>query len=200
MLIVGLCASPRPGQSSFSLMSAALEAAGQAVPGAKTQLVELAGKQIHGCLACGACAKELKCSQDDDFPALLPLLADSELAGLMVASPVYFGGMTAQAKAFLDRMVSLRRNGFLMKDKVGGAIAVGGFRNGGQELTIQAIHAAMLVQGMVVVGDDMPTGHFGGTGLSTLEGGIAADAFGLATSRNLGQRVALVAARLARGA
>jgi multimeric flavodoxin WrbA len=196
MLIVGVCASPRKGQSSYALMTAALEAAREAVPGTRTELVEMAGKDIHGCLACGACAKELKCSQADDFPGLLPLLGDPELAGFMLASPVYFGGMTAQAKAFLDRMVSLRRNGFLMRDKVGGAIAVGGFRNGGQELTIQAIHAVMLVQGMVVVADDTPTCHFGGTGWSAMEGGIEADAFGLATSRNLGKRVALLAARL----
>lgn len=136
MLIVGVCASPRKGQSSFVLMRAALEAAAEAVPGVRTELVELAGKDIHGCLACGACAKELKCSQADDFPALLPLLSDPDLGGFMMASPVYFGGMTAQTKAFLDRMVSLRRA--LDVGYVGAAPTVTAAANQGVQVTILA--------------------------------------------------------------
>ena len=80
-----------------------------------------------------------------------------------MATPVYMGSMTSQGKAFLDRCVSLRRNGFLLRNKVGGVIAVGGVRNGGQSLTIQAVQAALLVQDMVIVSDGRPTAHFGGT-------------------------------------
>ncbi len=53
----------------------------------------------------------------------------------------------------------LRRQGFLLSGKVGGAIAVGGSRNGGQEKTVQAIHDWMHIHGMIVVGDN---NHFGG--------------------------------------
>jgi multimeric flavodoxin WrbA len=194
--ILGVCASPRQGQTSRLALAAALEAAGREAPGAETELVELAGGSLNGCLACGQCMKELACSQKDDLAALLPRLADPELGGLILASPVYFGGMSSQAKAFLDRLVPLRRNGFLLRDKVAGAIAVGGFRNGGQGVTLQQIHAAFLVQDMIVVGDGMPTAHFGGTGFSGGEGGMAADEFGLATARGLGRRVAGLAARL----
>jgi len=80
-----------------------------------------------------------------------------------VATPVYFGSMTSQCKAFLDRCVMFRRNGFLLRNKVGGVIAVGGVRNGGQELAIQAVQAAMLVQDMVLVSEGRPTSHYGAT-------------------------------------
>lgn len=196
MRILGVCASPRRGQTSFTALETALAAAQEIVPGIETQLVELAGQQVNGCLACGKCLKEVRCSQDDYMDELLPLLTQKDLGGIIIASPVYLGCMTSQAKAFLDRTVPLRRNGFLLRNKVGGAIAVGGVRNGGQSLVLQQIHAAMLVQDMVVVSDGQPTSHFGGTGFSGIEGGMKNDEFGLATAANLGRRVAGVAAKL----
>ena len=93
------------------------------------------------------------CSQKDDFQQLIAKLADPEVVGIILASPVYMGCMSSQAKAFIDRSVLFRRNGFLFRNKLGGAIAVGGSRNGGQELTIQAIHAGMMIHDMIIVGD-----------------------------------------------
>lgn len=194
MKILGISCSPRKGQTTTQALEACLQAAAE--QGAQTQLLELGGLKVNGCLACGHCADKLECSQDDDFPGLIPLLTGPELAGLIVGTPVYFGGMSSQAKALLDRMVMLRRNGFMLRDKVGGVLAVGGFRNGGQELAIGAIQAAMLTQDMVIVGDGQPSAHFGGTLVSGQPGGVAADEFGLSTARGLGQRVAEVAARL----
>lgn len=197
MLILGVCASPRKKQSSHAVLEAALEAARQAVPGTRTELIDLAGKDVHGCVACGQCMKKpLTCSQQDDFIDMIPLLSDPELAGIITASPVYFGMMSSQAKAFWDRCVMFRRKDFMLRDVVGGAIAVGGFRNGGQELTINALHTVMLVYDMVIVSDGKPTSHFGGTCFSGGEGGVASDEFGLKTARGLGARVADVAARL----
>jgi multimeric flavodoxin WrbA len=196
MKILGVCASPRKGQTCFAALETALAAAQEAVPGVETELVELAGKQLNGCVACGKCMKKITCSQDDYMGELMPLLMDKDLGGIILASPVYLGGMTSQAKAFLDRCVPLRRNGYLLSNKVGGAIAVGGMRNGGQTVTLQQIHASMLVHDMVVVSDGQPFSHFGGTGFSGMEGGIKSDEFGLATSANVGRRVAGVAAKL----
>jgi multimeric flavodoxin WrbA len=79
--------------------------------------------------------------------------------GIIVASPVYFGCVTAQLKAVFDRTIPLRRQGFRLKDRIGCAIAVGGSRNGGQEKVLEAVHAWMHIHGMIVVGDNS---HFGG--------------------------------------
>ncbi len=198
MKIVGISCSPRKGKSTFYALETCLQAAKEAVPGIETTLIELSDMKMNGCVACGKCVKVLECSQEDDFVKMIPILSDSELAGLVVATPVYFGSMTSQCKAFLDRCVMFRRNGFLLRNKVGGVIAVGGVRNGGQELTIQAVHAAMLVQDMVVVSEGKPTSHYGVTLWSDHRDGIEKDAFGLETARNLGKRVTEVAVRMHR--
>ncbi len=198
MKIVGISCSPRKGKSTTYALEVCLQAVKETVPDVETILIDLSEMKINGCIACGKCMKVLACSQEDDFPKMIPTLSDPELAGLVVATPVYFGSMTSQCKAFLDRCVMFRRNGFLLRDKVGGVIAVGGFRSGGQELTIQTVHAAMLVQDMVVVSEGKPTSHYGATLWSGHPDGIEKDTFGLETARNLGKRVAEVAVKMHR--
>jgi len=198
MKIVGISCSPRKGKSTKFALDVCLQAVKEMVPDVETMLIELSELKINGCLACGKCMKVLECSQEDDFPKMIPILSDPELAGLVVATPVYFGSMTSQCKAFLDRCVMFRRNGFLLRNKVGGVIAVGGFRSGGQELTIQTVQAAMLVQDMVVVSEGKPTSHYGATLWSGHPDGIEKDTFGLETARNLGKRVAEVSVKMHR--
>ena len=196
MKIVGISCSPRKGKSTKVALEVCLQAVKETFPDIETLLIELSEMKINGCIACGKCMKVLECSQEDDFVKMIPILSDQQLAGLVVATPVYFGSMTSQCKAFLDRCVMFRRNGFLLQNKVGGVIAVGGVRNGGQELAIQAVHAAMLVQDMVLVSEGKPTSHYGATLWSGHPDGIEKDAFGLETSRNLGKRVAEVAVKM----
>ena len=199
MKIVAVSCSPRQGKTTYQALEAALEAAEQVDGAVTTELLELAGREVKGCVACGKCREGLVCTHADGFMELVPTLADENLAGLIIGTPVYFGSVTSQCKAFLDRCVMLRRNGFLLRDLVGGALAVGGVRNGGQEYAMQIIHAAMLCHDMVVVSDGKPTAHFGAPLWSDSETGVSADDVGLETARNLGRRVAEVAVRL-RGA
>ena len=196
MKIVGISFSPRKGKSTKYGLEICLQAVKETAPEAEIMLIDLSELKVNGCIACGKCVKILECSQEDDFAKMIPILSDPGLVGLVVATPVYLGSMTSQCKAFLDRCVMFRRNGFLFRDKVGGVIAVGGFRNGGQELAIQAVQAAMLVQDMVVVGDGRPTSHYGAALWSGHPDGIEKDAVGLETARNLGRRVAEVATRM----
>jgi len=196
MTIVGVSCSPRKGKATHYALETCLRTAKEAVQGMETILIEMADLKINGCIACGQCMKALKCSQEDGFQKIIPLLSDPGLGGMIIATPVYFGSMTSQCKAFLDRCVMFRRNGFLLHNKVGGVIAVGGVRNGGQELTIQAVHAAMLVQDMVIVSEGQTTSHYGATLWSGHPDGIEKDVFGLETARNLGKRVAEIAARI----
>jgi len=101
--------------------------------------------------------------------------------------------MTSLAKAFLDHAIALRKDGFALAGKVAGVLAVGGARNGGQELAIQSVQAALMCQEMVLVGDGRPTAHFGATLVNPGTDDVSGDAFGVKTARNLGRRVAEVA-------
>jgi len=188
--ILGICCSPRKGMTTFASLQVCLEAARAVNKDIKTELIELAGLKINGSVAAGI---PLEPGERDDFPSLVPKLSESKVAGIIVGTPVYFGNMTSLCKAFLDRCIAFRKDNFALRNKVAGVLAVGGARNGGQELTIQSVQTALMCQEMMVVGDGRPTGHFGATVWSGGEGGVAKDEFGLGTARNLGRRVAEVA-------
>lgn len=196
MKILGISCSPRKGQTTYKAVSVCLEAARETNSSIETELIELAGLDIRPCVACGHCKKGLKCSIKDDFSSLIPALADENIGGMIIGTPVYFGSITAQCKALLDRCVMFRRNGWIFHNRVAGVVAVGGVRNGGQELAIQAVQAACLCQDMICVSDGRETAHFGAALWSGGEGGIEKDAIGLETTRNLGTRIGQLAWQL----
>jgi len=79
--------------------------------------------------------------------------------GIIAGSPVYFGSMTAEIKEVFDRFVGIRSK---MGDKIGAAFATGADPSGGKETTIMSIIQAMLIYGMIIVGDPLDaTGHYG---------------------------------------
>jgi multimeric flavodoxin WrbA len=197
MLIVGINGSPRPGKSTCFALRIALESAAAVRSDIRTELLELGGLEIRDCIGCNRCRQPLVCSHDDDFMRLVvPKLIDPEIAGIIIGTPVYMGTMSGLCKTFLDRAIMFQRKGFAWSDVVGGVLAVGNSRNGGQELAIQAVQAALLVQNMVIVGDGPPYGHYGATLVSGIEGGVEKDELGIATARNLGRRVAELAIKL----
>ncbi len=79
--------------------------------------------------------------------------------GIIAGSPVYFGTMANQLKKVFDDFVVIRRN---MENRIGAAFATSGDPTGGKETTLFSIIHAMLIYGMIVVGDPMEaTGHYG---------------------------------------
>jgi multimeric flavodoxin WrbA len=188
--IVGICCSPRQGKSTATSLAVCLEAAAEVDKRINTELIELASMKINGNLAAGV---PLEPGQQDDFPQLVPKLSDPKVAGIIIGTPVYFGNMTSLCKAFLDRCIVFRKDNFTLANKVAGVLAVGGGRNGGQELTIRSVQTALMCQEMIIVGDGRPTGHFGGVVWNSGKGEVTDVLFGMATVRNLGRRVAEVA-------
>ena len=189
--IIAVSCSARAGKTTAQALTLCLEAAKAVNPEQiETELIELADLEIPAYVAAGL---PLKPGQKDDFPDLADRLADERVAGIIVGTPVYFGSMTALCKAFLDRCIALRMRKFALANKIGGVVAVGGVRNGGQELTIQGVQSALLCQEMVVVGDGRPTCHTGATVWNNGQDDISQDEFGVGTVKNLGRRVAEVA-------
>ena len=192
--IIGIACSPRQGKNTVLAMQAALDAAKEVSPNIEIELIDLAGMKIPGEVAAGV---PLEPGERDDFPKIESKLRDPAVGGILVATPVYFSGLSALCKAFMDRWMAYRKN-WDLRDKVGGAIAVAGNRNGGQELAIQTIHAVMFAQDMIVVADGKPHSRLGGSAISGGEGGVAKDEQGMASVKGVGRRVAEVALRLAR--
>lgn len=111
-----------------------------------------------------------------------------ESAGIIAGSPVYFGVMAAELKKIFDDFVGVRRN---TENKVGAAFATGGDASGGKETTMISIIQAMLIYGMIVVGDPMSaTGHYGTACIG------APDASARQNGYKLGTRVAQLVKKL----
>ena len=103
--------------------------------------------------------------------------------------------MSALCKAFLERLAVLRKPKLLLQDKAVGALAVGAYRNGGQELVIEQIHAAMLCHEAMCVGGKSPALQ-GATLWNAYKDDISKDEYGMDSAKNLGIRVAEAAIRL----
>ncbi len=122
MKILGLSCSPRETGNTVTLLKQAL--AGAQFEGAETELYSVAGKDLKPCDACMACNKTGLCNMKDDMPELFSKILSAD--GVIFGSPVYFYGMTAQAKAIIDRSISLGGTSRSMANKVGGVIVTGG--------------------------------------------------------------------------
>lgn len=155
MKIIGISGSPNRDGSNSHMIDRALDIAMQR--GFEVENISLADADISPCTDCHVCRTENSCPIEDDMAGINSSLASAD--GIIVSSPVYFGTLSGQLKMLFDRTLPLRRNGLLLKDKVGAALAVGASRNGGQEYTVWSIHAWMHIHGMIVVGDNS---HFGG--------------------------------------
>lgn len=183
--IIGVSCSPRPGMTTAKAVQAALDAAKAVDPRITTELIDLGGMQIAGWSPK---------PPEDDFATILPKLQDPVLGGLIIGSPAYFRGMSSLCKAFIERCAPLREPKMLLADKPVGVVAVGGFRNGGQEMVIEQIQAAMLCFGMIVVGGNAPA--FQGATLQSAKDDIAVDQLGLETAKKLGTHMASIALRM----
>ncbi len=208
--ILGIVGSPRKGNTEL-LVREALKSA-EAVGNVETDVMPIARLKIHPCIACFRCFDEdtggHACpSFQDDMEQVYPRLASSD--GIIIASPVYFGGITGQLKTLLDRtepFVRYARTGYGggLSNKVGGAIAVGYNRNGGQETSIQMIHNYFLVHDMIIVGSgpvETPGCYYGGGSVtypkrSRILDAASEDELGLRSARGLGEKVAKVASML----
>lgn len=192
--LLGVACSPRKDKTTTAAVRMALESAKEAYPALEVELIELAGLKIPGDVAAGV---PLEPGQRDDFPQVAEKLAGPGVAGIIVGTPVYMGNMSSLCKAFLDRCITFRKN-WVLRDKVVGAIAVGGSRQGGQDTTVLSVIAALMRQDVIVVGDGKPTSHPGAT-LQNEKDSLDADEGGRASAKALGRRVAEVALRLANG-
>ncbi|MDD5112212.1 MAG: flavodoxin family protein [Candidatus Altiarchaeota archaeon] len=190
MKVLGLSGSHRHGNTE-QMVKAALDVLKE--KGFEVEYVSLADLDIKYCTDCGACKNAFTCSQKDDVMALLARMREAD--AIIAGSPTYFAGVSGRLKSFFDRTLPLRRQGMMLKDKVGAALAVGGSRNGGQELVVSQIHSWMLLHEMMVVGD-RKTAHFGGICVGRSLGDALKDEVGMETVKNTALKVAEALGRL----
>ncbi|MCW4044499.1 MAG: flavodoxin family protein [Candidatus Bathyarchaeota archaeon] len=167
-MILGICGSPRQQATEHVLKEALRMLEEQDI---KTRFWTTRGKDIGYCTHCDYCLENKACVIQDDMQELYVLLTKAK--GIVIASPVYNGGVSAQTKAIMDRCRALvAADTGVFKGKTGMGIAVGGDRAGGQELALMQIHTFFILNGIIPVSGGFFGANLGATFWSkdTLEG------------------------------
>jgi multimeric flavodoxin WrbA len=187
MRVIGITGSPRKNGNTEILMKEVLAVAHDA--GCETEMFSMSEKHVAPCDACGTCFETGSCVVQDDMQELYEMLERAD--AVIFGSPVYFGSVSAQTKAVMDRMFALLRQRAL-KDKVAGALVV--TRRVGAIQARSLIYGFCIAQGMIVAGGAIGYGREPGDVLTGVGGGI--DMSAIDEARLLGTNVVRLANRL----
>ncbi len=153
--------------------------------GIETELVELSGKTIHGCLACRKCStnKDRRCSQTGDIGN--ECIAKMEEAdGILLGSPTYVADVTPEIKALMDRACLVSKaNGGLFRRKVGAAVVA--VRRAGAMHAFDALNHFFFISEMIV-----PGSSYWNIGYGREIGEVEQDEEGIQIMKTLGQNMA----------
>jgi multimeric flavodoxin WrbA len=177
MLIVGISGSPRVGGNTDMILQEALTAAKD--EGADVKLIRISDYSLQPCNACRTCYSTKECVIDDDGEKVYKEILEAD--GVILGSPSYFQGVTAQMKIFIDRIgyLAIARGRKDFTGKVGGVIGVarrsGVMRTCDQMITfITAVRMIMPSGGRVFA-------------IGNKKGEVAKDTEGVKGARYLGQ-------------
>ena len=182
MKVIAFNGSPRKKGNTNAALEIVLEELKK--EGIKTELIQMGSADVAGCTACGACGrnKDEKCVIDDEVNGWVQKI--KKVDGIIIGSPTYFGGMSAQTKAFIDRVGYVsRNNGNLLRRKVAAAVAVN--RRAGALNAFDEINRLFLIGEMVVVGST-----YWNVVSALKPGETEKDEEGVRTMQNLGRNMA----------
>lgn len=159
--------------------------------GIETELVQLAGKTIRGCTACGRCfdKQDRRCAnQTDVVNDCIEKMGAAD--GIILASPTYFADVTTELKALIDRAGYVAKaNGDMLARKVGAAVVA--VRRGGAIHAFDTINHFFFISQMIV-----PGSSYWNVGIGREKGEVNADEEGLGTMKTLGVNAAWLLKKL----
>jgi len=159
--------------------------------GIETEMIQLSGSRIHGCIACMKCFenKDRRCSVKDDIAndCIEKMLAAD---GIILGSPTYFANVSTEMKALIDRagMVS-RANSDMLARKVGAAVVAA--RRAGAIHVFNSINHFFFIGQMIV-----PGSSYWNIGMGRQKGEVEKDEEGIQTMKNLGRNMAWLLKKL----
>ncbi len=149
--------------------------------GLETELVQVGGKSLRGCLACGKCRELGRCVFEDLVNETAPKLEAA--AGLVVGSPVYYGSPNGTILSFLDRL--FYSSAFSKHMKVGAAVV--SCRRGGNSASFDVLNKYFTISGMPVASSSYWNQVHGFSAED-----VKKDLEGLQTMRNLARNMAFL--------
>ena len=148
--------------------------------GIETEIFQVGGKDIRGCIACGRCGELGKCVFDDAVNELAPKFEAAD--GLVVASPVYYAQANGTLVSFIQRLFFSTSRTIDKTMKVGASIAI--CRRGGASATFDELNKYFTISNMPVVSSQYWNSVHG-----LVQGQAAQDLEGLQTMRTLAKNM-----------
>ena len=181
--VVALNGSARKGGNTAILLRRVLKELES--EGIETELIEMSGMKIHGCLACRKCAqnKDRRCGQkSDEGNALIEKMEEAD--GILLGSPTYVADISPEIKALMDRACLVSRaNGNFFRRKVGAAVVA--VRRAGAIHAFDALNHFFLISEMII-----PGSSYWNIGIGLQPGDVERDEEGMQTMKTLGQNMA----------
>ncbi|MDD2229797.1 MAG: flavodoxin family protein [Candidatus Cloacimonetes bacterium] len=183
MKVLAINSSPRPEGNTKALLQLVCKELND--QGIDTEIYQLGGKLVHGCMACRKCFEnqDRKCVITGDcMNELISKVFEAD--GLIIGSPTYFSNVTTELKAFIDRAgyVTLA-NGNPLRRKAGAAVVA--VRRAGSLPTFDAINHFYFITQMVI-----PGSSYWNIGIGREQGEVLNDAEGIRTMETLGKNMA----------
>jgi len=181
--------SARKDGNTAILLNAVLEELKR--EGIETELVQLSGKSLQGCIACYKCFenKDGRCAvQKDEMNMYIQKMREAD--SILLGSPTYFSDVTTNMKALIERcgMVS-RANGDMFRRKVGaGVVAV---RRAGAAHVFSSLNFFFLIGQMII-----PGSSYWNIAIGRQPGEVMNDNEGMQTMTNLGTNMAWLMKKL----
>lgn len=153
--------------------------------GIETELFQLAGKPIKGCIACAKCYKnkDKRCAVDNDvMNECIEKMVEAD--GIILGSPTYFADVSTEMKALVDRAGFVARaNSDMFRRKPGAAVVA--VRRAGALHVFDSINHFFLISQMIV-----PGSFYWNVGIGLNPGDVEQDSEGLETMEILGKNMA----------
>ena len=185
MRVLLINGSPRNEGNTFLALSEVAKTLNE--EGVETVIVGIGKKAVQGCIACGMCGRTGRCTFNDDLYGKIFSIIKDGIDGLIVGSPVYYGGPNGSVCALMDRICS-SLNGYL-KFKPAASVAV--CRRGGASATFDRLNKYFTILNMPVVSSQYWNMVYGQT-----PGQAALDEEGMQTMRTLGRNMAWMIKKL----
>ena len=181
--VVALNGSARKGGNTAILLRTVLKEL--EAEGIETELIELSGAMIHGCMACRKCStrKNRHCSQTDDMGNVC-IEKMEEADGILLGSPTYVADISPEIKALMDRACLVSKaNGGIFRHKVGAAVVA--VRRAGAIHAFDTLNHFFLISEMII-----PGSSYWNIGIGREIGDVEKDEEGMQTMKTLGQNMA----------
>ena len=153
--------------------------------GIETELYQLSGKKIHGCIACRKCAEnqDQRCAvKDDVLNECIEKMQEAQ--GVILGSPTYFADVSTEMKALIDRAgLVAKMNDEMFRRKVGAGVVAA--RRGGSIHAFDSLNHFFLISQMVIPGSRYWNISFG-----LEKGDVEKDEEGIQIMKVLGENMA----------